>query len=365
MSEDEPGRGYLLGTERALAAEHDAALLDLDGVLYRGPRAVRHAPEVVEAVRGRGMRVVFVTNNANRRPGTVADQLTRLGVAATADDVLTSAQAAAAMLAAELEPGAAVLAVGGPGLRTALEELGLSVVSGADDGPVAVAQGYSPDVSWRELAEAAYAVRAGARFVATNLDATIPTDRGTAPGNGTLVAAVRTASGVDPRSAGKPEPGIFRQAASRAHSRRPVVVGDRLDTDIAGAVAAGMRALHVLTGVDDVGAVLGAPAKMRPDYVATDVRGLLERQPRPDRDVSGWWVCGGAACRITQDGRAALVRPAGGAVREVGAPGTSTVLGIDEYRALCCAAWSGADAGRPAPSFGEIRVDGTPEAGAS
>lgn len=365
MSEHASGREYLLGTERALVTEHDAALLDLDGVVYRGPRAVRHASEVIEAVRKGGMRVLFVTNNANRRPGTVADHLSGLGVAATADEVITSAQAAASMLASELEPGSAVLAVGGPGLRTALEELGLSVVSGADDGPVAVAQGYAPDVSWRELAEAAYAVQAGARFVATNLDKTIPTDRGTAPGNGTLVAAVRAASGVDPRSAGKPGPGIFQQAAARARSERPVVVGDRLDTDIAGAVAAGMRSLHVLTGVDDARAVLRAPAEMRPDYVATDLRGLLQRQPRPDLDTSGWWVCRGAASRVTQDGRSALVLAADDAEREVGGPGTSTAVGIDEYRALCCAAWAAADAGTTIAPLGEIRVAGTPEAGGS
>ncbi len=356
MTGARPRVEYLLGASESLVARHDAALLDLDGVVYRGPLAVPYAVEAIGSARGLGMRTVFVTNNANREPETVAGQLSRLGVSATGRDVITSAQAAVAMLAAEFDQGSPVLAVGGPGLRTALEEAGFGVVAGADDGPVAVAQGYAPDVSWRELAEACYAIRAGAAFLATNLDATIPTDRGTAPGNGTLVAAVRTATGVEPRSAGKPAPGIFRRAAERVGALRPVVVGDRLDTDVAGAVAAGMPALHVLTGVDDATAVLRSPAEMRPQYVAVDLRGLLRPHPAPLRRASGWWECADAGARIATDRPVARVREGDRPLRELGGPGESSSLSLDGYRALLCAAWEGVDAGTPPLEVGALVV---------
>jgi glycerol 3-phosphatase-2 len=286
---------YLAATAGPLAEEFDAALLDLDGVVYRGPLPVEHAVETIAAVRAGGMRTVFVTNNANREPSTVAGQLTALGVPAVASEVMTSAQAAAAMLQSELPAGSPVLAVGGPGLRTALTEAGLTVVSRADQAPVAVVQGFAPTVGWVDLAEATYAIHGGARYVATNLDQTIPTERGIAPGNGTLVAVVSTASGVVPISAGKPQPEIFRQAAHRVGSKRPIVVGDRLDTDIAGAVAAGMAGLHVLTGVSDARAAVLAGVQDRPRFISIDLRGLLEPHPAPRREAGGSWQAGSSS----------------------------------------------------------------------
>jgi hypothetical protein len=192
-------------------------------------------------------------------------------------------------------------------------------------------QGFSPDVSWRELAEAAYAIQRGARHLVSNLDLTLPNERGLAPGNGSLVGAVVNATGVTPRSAGKPEPAMYRLAVERRGARRPLVVGDRLDTDLGGARAAEYPGLHVLTGVSDArDAVLAAPHE-RPTYIAADLRGLLEPHPAPTPVADGWWTCGGRAARVL-DGRLEL---------------DDRAVDIDLVRAACGAAWAAADAGAP------------------
>lgn len=315
-----------------LAEAFDLALVDLDGVAYRGPEAIPHAAESLAAARDAGMGIVFVTNNASREATTVAEHLVSLGIDATPDEVMTSAQAAAGLLASELPAGAPVLVVGGRGLVTAVRETGLRIVSSADDEPVAVVQGFAPEVSWRELAEAAYAVQRGALHVATNLDLTLPDERGLAPGNGSLVGAVVNATGVTPRSAGKPEPSMYRLAAKRRDAQRPLVVGDRLDTDLGGAQAAGYPGLHVFTGVSDArAAVLAAPGE-RPTYVSADLRGLLEPHPAPTPGPDGWWTC---------RQRSACVE--NGTLRLDGRGDVD----IDLVRAACAAAWSAADAGAP------------------
>lgn len=346
----------LLGSDEPLVDRYDAALFDLDGVVYRGPFVIPHAAESIEQARRSGMRAVFVTNNANREPATVAAHLSELGIPAEADAVATSAQAAAAMVASRVAPGAPVLAVGGPGLRSALESAGLTVVAGAADGPVAVVQGYAPTVGWTELAEAAYAIQAGAWHVATNLDATIPTDRGTAPGNGSLVAVVRTATGVEPDSAGKPEPLIFRQAAERVSARSPIVIGDRLDTDLAGAVAAGMPGMHVLTGVDDARAVVLAAPGERPGYLARDLRGLFAPHEAPRRDDDGWWACADASARVRADGVVEVNDGRGVVVVVEARPEAVLEVSLDAVRALACAAWEAADARRPLGNLARLEV---------
>jgi ribonucleotide monophosphatase NagD (HAD superfamily) len=220
-----------------------------------------------------------------------------------------------------------VLVIGGKGLRTAVEAEGFAVVEGAGDHPEAVIQGYSPDIGWAELAEAAYAINAGAHYFATNLDRTLPTERGMAPGNGSLVAAVVTATGVTPPAAGKPEPGMFLLAAKRAGSQRPLVIGDRLDTDLKGARAAGIPGLLVLTGVSDVKETLTAPPEHRPSYIGADLRSLAETHPTPRQD-GNWWHVGEARAHVVE-GR--LLVDGGSA--------------IDRVRAACCAAWAATDAG--------------------
>ncbi|PKW28305.1 HAD-IIA family hydrolase [Phycicoccus duodecadis] len=265
----------------SLAARYAALVCDLDGVVYRGPAAVPHA---VDALGALTVPVVYATNNASRPPADVAAHLQELGLGCTPEQVVTSSDAAAWLLVRDAEAGSRVLAVGGPGVVVALEAAGFVGVAPRDHdgfGYAAVVQGYGAGVTATDLAEAAYAVEDGARWVATNTDATLPTDRGVAPGNGMLVAAVARAVGRNPDAvAGKPHPPLYLLAAERLDvaADRLLAVGDRLDTDIEGAVGAGADSLLVLTGVDDLDAVLDAPAERRPTFVAPDLR-WLHRDP--------------------------------------------------------------------------------------
>ncbi|MFP5348171.1 MAG: HAD-IIA family hydrolase [Actinomycetes bacterium] len=316
----------LRGSASALTRDYDLLILDLDGVVYVGSSAVAGAVESLAEAAQTGARRCFATNNASRTPTEVAGHLAELGLPASAEDVITSSQAAAQLVLERLGPQASVLTVGGPGVGAACDELGLRRVRSADDSPNAVVQGYGRDVGWVDLAEATYAVRGGAWWVATNTDATLPTERGPAPGNGTLVAAVRAAVGVEPVVAGKPEPGLFLTAATRASARRPLVVGDRLDTDLAGAVSAGQDGLLVLTGVSRPLDVLEAPHDQRPVYLAEDLGGLLTAHPEPvPRD--GAWSCRDAVVTLV-DGRLEGQAPDG---RE---------HSLDLLRAACAAVWS-------------------------
>ncbi|HET9138430.1 HAD-IIA family hydrolase [Actinophytocola sp.] len=258
-----------------LLDRYDAVLLDLDGTVYRGTEAVPGAAGVVAEIRDSGTAVRFVTNNASRSPEQVADHLRELGVPADVAEVCTSAQAAAAVLADRLPRDATVLVVGTNALDDEVRKVGLRPTAQASADVVAVVQGLSQNVSWRELSEACLAIRAGALWVACNVDATLPTERGQLIGNGALVAAVATATGAQPVVAGKPSRPLLDQAAGSA--RRPLVVGDRLDTDIAGATAAELDSLFVLSGVSTARDVLTAGPALRPDYLAADLSGLRGR----------------------------------------------------------------------------------------
>jgi len=324
--------GGLLGSDRPLAEAYDCALVDLDGVTYLGHEPIPWASDSLMAARGRGMRIVFVTNNASRPPTVVADQLTSLGIPSGPDDVMTASQSAASLLATRLQPGAKVLVVGTDALRDAVRDKGFVVVGSADDEPAAVAQGFGPEVGWKQLAEAAYAVERGAWHVASNLDKSLPQTRGFAPGNGALVMAVRAATGVVPDSAGKPEPTMYRLAAQRVGGTNPLVVGDRLDTDLAGARAGGFAGLHVLTGVSSARDDVLAAASFRPNFVGADLRALLEPHPAPEPAAEGWWSCRKAAARVS-----------GGAL-ELDDRGADV---LDLVRAACAAAWASADEGAP------------------
>ena len=265
------------------ASDFDVVLFDLDGVLYIGPQAVPAAIEAVTSLLDRGIRCAYVTNNASRTPVQVADHLRSLGLPCTTDDVITSSQAGATLVAERVAAGQ-VLAVGGRGVAAALEERGFSAVSTFDEDVVAVMQGYGPEVSWGDLAEAVFAVRAGRPWIATNLDQTFPTPRGQAPGNGALVGVVASVVGRPPDAvAGKPEPPLLREALRRTGGTRPLMVGDRLDTDIAAASRVDMPSLLVLTGVCDAAAAREATGEERPTYVARDLRALL-----PGRALEPW-----------------------------------------------------------------------------
>nr|WP_312886951.1 HAD-IIA family hydrolase [Actinocrinis puniceicyclus] len=267
-----------------LASLYDTALLDLDGVVYRGKDAVPHAVPTLLSAADAGMHLAYVTNNASRTPDAVAAHLRQLGLPAEPSDVVTAAQAVARLIAEQVPQGAPILVIGGEGLRQALLEHGLTLVDSAEDTPAAVVQGYRPDTSWKELAEAAYAVEQGVPWFAANTDRTMPTARGIAPGNGALVGAVAAATGTWPTVAGKPEPALHRETMIRTRARRPLVVGDRLDTDIEGANRAGVDSLLVLTGVTRLPDVRKAPEEQQPTYLAEDLRALLE----PNRLITDW-----------------------------------------------------------------------------
>ena len=319
-----------------LLQAHDALLLDLDGVVYVGPHAVPHAASSLTRAVADGARLAFITNNASRPPSTVAAHLRELGVPAQDGDVVTSAQAAARHLGQRLERGARVLLIGGAGLAEALEAAGLTAVGSLADAPAAVVQGFSPDTSWARLAEATHAVRSGLWWVATNLDATVPTPGGPAPGNGLLVQLVARAAGRGPDVVcGKPERALFDEAVARLRAQRALVVGDRLDTDLQGARTAGLTGLLVLTGVTGVPELLAAAPHERPHLLGRDLRCLREAHPGPvvERSQDALVVrCREAVVRLGP----------GGASVAVAAPGPD---GLDVLRAAAEAVWQVRDAG--------------------
>lgn len=280
-----------------LVDHHDAALFDLDGVVYLGPVAVPGAAEGIAELRRRGCTVGFVTNNAARSPRVVAEHLVELGIQAAAADVVTSAQAAAHLLQGRFGRGARILVVGGEGVLDALAESGLEPVRSADDDPVAVIQGFGLALAWQELNEAAIAINRGAAWVATNDDPTRPTDRGLVPGNGAALAAVQMAVSARPEVAGKPYRPLLDDTVARLGATKPIFVGDRLDTDIAGARNAGLVSLLVLSGSHGPADLLRAPSGSRPDHLGQDLNALLQpvRPAQPDR---GGWRVDGLTARV-------------------------------------------------------------------
>jgi glycerol-1-phosphatase len=259
----------------AVVDSYDAVLFDLDGVIYLGPVAVPGAPESIAQLHDRDVKIGFVTNNAARPPVAVADHLIELGIPATAADIVTSAEAAAHLLIKRFGAGARILAVGGEGVTVALSEAGLVPVHSADEHPLAVIQGYGFDLRWQELNEAAIAIHRGAYWVATNIDPTRPTERGLVPGNGAAVAAVKMAVQSEPEVAGKPYRPLLDDTVERLGAQHPLFVGDRLDTDIAGAVNAGLDSMLVLSGSHRAEQLLAAAPGERPTHIGEDLRALL------------------------------------------------------------------------------------------
>jgi glycerol-1-phosphatase len=300
-------RRWLLATREPLAQRYDVALVDLDGVVYIGPDAIPGAAEALAKVSDAGMRCAFVTNNASRSPEDVAEHLRALGVRAAPADVVTSSQAAARLVRDRLGPDPAVLVTGSTALRAAVAAAGLRTVSSADERPDAVVQGYDAGLRYADLAEAALAVRAGALWVATNGDPTLPSRRGLLPGNGSLVALVATATGASPVIAGKPQLPLHAEAVRRTGAQRPLVVGDRLDTDIEGANVAGSDSLLVLTGVTTPADLVRAAPPHRPTYVSRDLVGMLEPQPQVEVEgtgatCAGWRATGPNTVRLDGSG---------------------------------------------------------------
>ncbi len=266
---------------------YDTVILDLDGVVYIGDHAVPHAVEALQRIASQ-VHICAATNNASRTSDVVAEHLQSLGLNIDAESVVTSAQAGARMLASLVPAKSRVLAVGGIGVERALLDVGLHPLRATQDNVAnhtiaeevaGVMQGHGTSTSWWDLATASWAVARGAQWVATNRDMTVPTPYGLGPGNGSLVAALEAVVGSSPLVAGKPEPALFLETAQRLNSSRALVIGDRLDTDIDGAIAAGMDSLLVLTGVHGREDVALRPVDSRPTYVASDLRCLFAERP--------------------------------------------------------------------------------------
>lgn len=308
-----------------LISRYDAVLSDLDGVVYAGPHAIEGAVEALGRLAGHGVQLAYVTNNASRSSETVAAHLRELGAPATAETVFGSAQAGAELLASLVPAGSKVLVTGSAWLAEQVRGQGLIRVESADDLPDAVIQGFDPGLGWSDLAETAFAVERGIVWVATNTDLSIPQARGIAPGNGTLVAAVASATGRTPLVAGKPEAPLFLTAARHLGAERPLVVGDRLDTDILGGNNAGFATALVLTGVDSPQTALAARTAERPTYLLERLGDLYQPYPQPTTDGPGEaYRCGGASARVD-----------GGTVEIFG---ESTDL--NSWRAACAAWWA-------------------------
>jgi len=350
----------LSACDEPLAHRYDVALLDLDGVVYVGPDPVPEAPENLRKAAKEGLRIGYITNNASRPAAVVAEHLASFGLDVIADDVVTSAQAAAKLIASDFPKGSPVLVIGGEGLYAALDEYGLTAVRSSDADPVAVVQGFHPDVNWVMLADGAHAINEGAKWYATNLDLTIPTAGGKAPGNGTLVQAVRAAVEVDPIVAGKPEAPLLETSFERLKAERPLMIGDRLDSDIEGAHNVGIASLWVATGVNDAHDLARAPKNQRPTYIGAGLGALRQKHPGVEVD-GGKHTCEGWTAEVV-DG--AVV------VKGEGEP-------YDGLRAILSATWAAVDAPakpaaksatksaararrplpKPAPAPGTIKID--------
>lgn len=226
--------------------ETEAYLIDLDGTLYRGTEVIPDAPAFVEWLKRTGKRFLYVTNNSSRRPEQVAEHLRHLGIPAEPDDVFTSSQVAATYIAAA-EGGKRVYAIGEEGLHHALQNAGCTL---ADEDVQYVVQGIDRDFTYEKLKKASLLIQAGATFIATNVDKALPTEQGLLPGSGSLTAAIRTTSGVEPLVMGKPNARMIEYALERVGvpKHRAVVIGDNLETDILAGVNADVRTVLVLTG---------------------------------------------------------------------------------------------------------------------
>ena len=336
---------FLKGTDDAPAKTYHLALLDLDGVVYRGADPVEHAAEGIDRAQTLGMRMAYTTNNASRFPHVVADQLRGFGLTLDDGQVITSAVVAARMLRRHLQEGARVLVIGSDHLRDQIRLNGMVPVSKAADKPEAVIQAWYPELSWQDLAQAAFAIENGARYFTTNKDQTLPREGGMAPGNGAMLQPVILATGKQPEdSAGKPESAMYDEARwLLADSQEKIFdldqclpVGDRLDTDIEAANRGGYDSMVVLTGVARTHAILTAPARLRPTYLAEDLRGLTAPQPQPSKEADQIWHCGGQTAKVDDDGHVTLR-----ALED----GSDPISDLDAVRACACALWEYQDRG--------------------
>lgn len=333
----------LKGTERSLAETYQLALLDLDGVVYRGKNPVEYAADSIRAAEHAGMTIEYTTNNSSRFQCVVAEQLRGFGLDVEPWQVITSSVVAARMVAKAVPAGARVLVLGAEHLHEEVTRNGLTIVDGPQDHPDAVIQGWYPEMTWQMMANVSFAVEAGAAYFVTNRDLTIPRELGIAPGCGSMIQAVINATGIEPiASAGKPESYMYDEArelnAQEGHDLVPkeasIAIGDRLDTDIEAGNRGGYDSLAVLTGVTNPTELLLAPEHLRPTFIAKDLRDLVARMPEPTKLGEDRWSCSDAEAWL--DGDALRV---------------SDGSDINALRAAVCLMWSAADAGRDTTSI--------------
>jgi HAD superfamily hydrolase (TIGR01457 family) len=254
-----------------LAERYDCILFDLDGVLYRGEETIPAAPPTMARLRELGVRLVFLTNNSSRTPRQVADKLSRHGIEADPDEVVTSALATAELLAER--GGGRAFVIGMDGVREALAGAGIEVLDGEPETADLVVVGFDGHASYARLKTASLLVERGARLVATNPDASFPAADGLWPGAGALLAVITTTTGAQAEIVGKPFAPLFEFGLRRGGGGRPLVVGDRLDTDIEGALNLGWDTLLVLTGVST--RAEAEATGVRPTLIAEDVSALV------------------------------------------------------------------------------------------
>lgn len=311
--------------------KYQGLMVDLDGTVFEGSRPVDGAKEGLA-----DHEVVYITNNASRAPQQVAAHLTELGFSTQPNQVMTSAMAACLMAREVFEDNEEsgnrvkgvprkVFVIGAESFKQLAREADLDVVDSADDNPEVVLHGHSPDNDWARLSEGALAIQRGARYIASNLDSTLPTERGFMVGNGSMVAAVTNATGVVPDAPGKPKPTMFEACRPQLDGLDILVIGDRLNTDIAGGNNAGLPTLCTVTGVSTHRDILAAKPGERPTYIAANMRDHL----------SGW------SARIAEqpegEGQVVLI--------SAGEQGTARVMAAEALAVAAPLVWKLVDAG--------------------
>lgn len=344
-----------------LSKSFSLALLDLDGVVYRGGNAVEYAAESIELAENSGMKIEYTTNNSSRFQSVVAKQLESFGLKVEPWQIITSAVVAARMVARHVESGSKILVLGAEHLREEVKRAGLQPVNSCKDNPKAVIQGWYPQMSWQEMAEVSFAVEHGAKYFVTNTDLTIPRELGIAPGCGSMIQAVINATGVKPvASAGKPESAMYDEArflvAANARQddaeyaectekdefgnpvisiERSLAVGDRLDTDIEAGTRGGYESLLVLTGVTDPRMLMLAPKHLRPSFVSKDLRGLNEAHEAAHFIGENISVCANAKAELVDNSTIKV----------------NSLTDCNSLRAACALAWKLQDEGKPVEKY--------------
>ena len=334
---DTPSRVPSTTDETILADLTDGLVLDLDGTVYHGSQPI---PSAVETLAQLDHSRAYVTNNASRTAQAVVDALKNMGVEARTEQVMTSAMAAVDNLQKECAAGSAVLVLGTATLSDLIADAGFTPVRSADDDPVAVIHGHNPETGWPELSEAALAIAAGARYFATNRDATLPAERGMMVGNGSMVMAVVNATGVDPVSTGKPEPTMYQIMVERLGMKQPLVVGDRLDTDIAAGVAGGFDSLMVMTGVSGHYDLLQANPSLRPTYIGRDLTALHQPASALRPAASAHWD-------ITREGDVVTVASAGDTTAAAHREAHGGEADLELLRAVLAVVWADDESATP------------------